>query len=411
MLGRISLLLLLLLPSQGLNTGPWQFPSFSLTSSPTDLVMTPGKTVMLPCTTHSSSQPDIRWKKDGLLLDLPSHGRRLFHNGSLLLESRGGDEAGLYQCVATMQGVGTLLSTSARVTTAGPPKFLVQPASLTVFQTQTAVFQCSTDQLRQQVLWYKKRSPLQLDHRMLVLPSGALEITNVNIGDRASYYCVVSGTSSVTADLKLQALPESAAPEAPSFLVTPFSQAVILGEEVTLECAANGVPQPSISWLKDGRELELDLLNSRFVRKGLGSLTIRSVEPSDEGGYQCRAENSEDSLDTGVELAVLVAPALTKSPVSHIAYEKDDILFECAVAGRPEPNVLWFKNGDLIIQSEYFQMVRGTSLKILGLVSSDAGIYQCISSNQAGSVQASAQLRVESKGNFSPSQRGDSNQG
>ena len=43
-------------------------------------------------------------------------------------------------------------------------------------------------------------------------------------------------------------------------------------------------------------------------------------------------------------------------------------------------------------------MVRGTSLKILGLVSSDAGIYQCIGRNQAGSVQASAQLRVESKG-------------
>ena len=45
-------------------------------------------------------------------------------------------------------------------------------------------------------------------------------------------------------------------------------------------------------------------------------------------------------------------------------------------------------------------MVRSSSLKILGLVSSDAGIYQCIGSNQAGSVQASAQLRVESKGEY-----------
>ena len=43
-------------------------------------------------------------------------------------------------------------------------------------------------------------------------------------------------------------------------------------------------------------------------------------------------------------------------------------------------------------------MVRGTSLKILGLVSSDSGIYQCIATNEAGSVQAAAQLRVQSKG-------------
>ena len=47
-----------------------------------------------------------------------------------------------------------------------------------------------------------------------------------------------------------------------------------------------------------------------------------------------------------------------------------------------------------------FQMVRGTSLKILGLVSSDAGIYQCIATNQAGAIQAAAQLQVRSKGNF-----------
>ena len=47
-------------------------------------------------------------------------------------------------------------------------------------------------------------------------------------------------------------------------------------------------------------------------------------------------------------------------------------------------------------------MVRGTSLKILGLVSSDSGIYQCIATNEAGSVQAAAQLRVQSKGEELP---------
>ena len=44
--------------------------------------------------------------------------------------------------------------------------------------------------------------------------------------------------------------------------------------------------------------------------------------------------------------------------------------------------------------------MRGTSLKILGLVSSDAGIYQCIATNTAGSVQAAAQLQVRTKGNY-----------
>ena len=43
-------------------------------------------------------------------------------------------------------------------------------------------------------------------------------------------------------------------------------------------------------------------------------------------------------------------------------------------------------------------MVRGTDLKILGLVGSDAGVYQCLATSPAGSIQAAAQLIVKSKG-------------
>ena len=246
----------------------------------------------------------------------------------------------------------------------------------------------------------KNDRPLNLDHRMTVLPSGSLEITNVNYPDRGRYICMsaADGLVSRAADLNLKALIANAEPEAPEFLTEPGSESVVAGDDVTLECSANGLPQVSITWLKDGRELETELLDSRYVRTGSGSLTIRQVRLEDEGGYQCRAENTEDSVDSGVELSVTMAPALVKRPTNPLSYEKDDILFDCQVSGRPEPEVRWYKNGDLIIQSEYFQIVRGTSLKILGLVTSDAGVYQCIATNNLGSVQASAQLKVKSKG-------------
>ena len=241
---------------------------------------------------------------------------------------------------------------------------MLEPVSLTVYQTQTAVFQCSisssssTSSSSSSIKWLKNDRPLQLDHRMTVLPSGSLEITNVNYPDRGSYKCVSEedGLISSAADLNLKALIANADPEAPQFLSSPRSQSVRTGDDVTLECSANGLPQPTITWLKDGRELDLDLLDTRHVRTGSGSLTIRHVTAGDEGGYQCRAENTEDSVDSGLVLTVVSAPTLVKSPVSHVAYEKDDILFDCEVEGRPEPEVRWYKNGDLIIQSEYFQV-------------------------------------------------------
>ena len=42
--------------------------------------------------------------------------------------------------------------------------------------------------------------------------------------------------------------------------------------------------------------------------------------------------------------------------------------------------------------------MRGKNLKILGLVSSDGGVYQCLATNPAGSIQAAAILQVKSKG-------------
>jgi len=322
---------------------------------------------------------------------------RQLANGSLILSGRK-KHSGLYQCVVTLSSVGTILSRTAKVDVTGVPVFTVEPSSLSVFLEQTAVFSCSTNSPHTSISWLKNDSPLQLDHRMRLLPSGHLEISKVNLGDRAKYQCRAGPALSRVADLRLNLdLTARDRPTSPTFVMSPTSRVVQQGKDITLGCAANGVPAPSISWLKDGREIELSLLDSRMTRSGTGSLNIRGVRLEDEGAYQCRAENNEDSVDAAATVTVLVPPYLVKKPVSRQAYEKDDILYECEVEGRPKPNVQWFKNGDLIIQSEYFQMVSGNNLKILGLVGSDAGVYQCIATSEAGSVQASAQLQVLSK--------------
>ena len=187
-------------------------------------------------------------------------------------------------------------------------------------------------------------------------------------------------------------------PTPPKFLATPENTKTWgRGTEVILDCAANGNPMPEITWLKDGATVDLSHLDSRFKRLGSGSLLIKDIRAGDAGTYQCRAENAEDSKDAAAILDVLVAPKFVKTPQDTVAVEKGDIELECEVEGSPVPTVQWYKNGDLIIESEYFQIVRGSSLKILGLVGLDAGVYQCMANNVAGNIQASAQLRVINK--------------
>lgn len=53
---------------------------------------------------------------------------------------------------------------------------------------------------------------------------------------------------------------------APVFIAQPLQQTAVEGSDVTLECAANGYPKPTILWLKDGVALDLTpSFDSRYI--------------------------------------------------------------------------------------------------------------------------------------------------
>ena len=72
--------------------------------------------------------------------------------------------------------------------------------------------------------------------------------------------------------------------------------------------------------------------------------------------FQCRAENTEDSIDAAAVVDVLVSPKFISRPEDTLALEKGDVTLDCSVYGRPQVTVQWYKNGDLIVESDYFQV-------------------------------------------------------
>lgn len=45
---------------------------------------------------------------------------------------------------------------------------------------------------------------------------------------------------------------------------------------------------------------------------------------------------------------------------------------ECYSSGRPPPILSWFKNGEMLVPSEYF-VIESNKLRILGVVKTDQG--------------------------------------
>lgn len=58
---------------------------------------------------------------------------------------------------------------------------------------------------------------------------------------------------------------------APVFIALPQTQIVIEGDSTTFDCAANGNPKPSITWLKNGEAIDLKLVSLHQISISFGS--------------------------------------------------------------------------------------------------------------------------------------------
>ena len=73
------------------------------------------------------------------------------------------------------------------------------------------------------------------------------------------------------------------------------------GERVTLMAGASGSPQPTITWVYMGREVEADCATELGED---GSLTLVCAEPKHAGTYHFTASNEAGSVEGSVTLIV-----------------------------------------------------------------------------------------------------------
>ena len=99
---------------------------------------------------------------------------------------------------------------------------------------------------------------------------------------------------------------------------------------------------------------------------------------------------------------ISVPPKFVQQPQNRIAHVNSDNHFQCDIVGSPRPEIIWMKDGMVIKPSDYFKIIDKKHLSILGLLSSDAGMYQCFGNNSIGNVQASVQLMVVEQSELSP---------
>ncbi|XP_060770508.1 neogenin isoform X5 [Neoarius graeffei] len=376
------------------------FTLLRFTVEPVDMLAVRGLPALLNCSVVSEYPVRVEWKKDGTFLNLAAdERRRILPSGSLFISTvehsvHNKPDEGIYQCVASIDNLGTIISRSARVTVPGLPHFSSQPESVFVQPGGNEVLICEVSlDLAPFTHWQRNGQAVETDTRLLKLPHTALVISNASQADAGVYRCIIEGLgpAKMSQDAQLELLSDSAV-ERMEVLMGPSAVSKPVGDTVLLPCVVKGFPLPVIRWTRNSQVI--DESDERFAVIGGGSLQIVNVTEDDAGTYSCQADNGNETIGTQAELNVQVPPRFLKKPSNMYAHEAMDIIFECDVVGSPAPTVKWVKNGDAVIPSDYFKIVNQHDLQVLGLVKSDEGFYQCVAENEVGNTQASAQLII-----------------
>ncbi|XP_049582108.1 roundabout homolog 1 isoform X4 [Syngnathus scovelli] len=281
-----------------------------------------------------------------------------------------------------------------------PPRIAEHPSDLIVSKGEPATLNCKAEgRPSPTVEWYKDGERVETDkddprsHRML-LPTGSLFFLRIVHGrrskpDEGSYVCVARNylgeAVSHNASLEVAILRDD-------FRQNPADVIVAAGEPAVLECQPpRGHPEPTISWKKDG--LNVDDRDERVTIRG-GKLMITNARKSDAGKYVCVGTNMVGERESEIaELTVLERPSFVRRPGSQVVLVDQSVEFRCEARGDPVPTVRWRKDDGELPKTRY-EIREDHTLKIRRLTSADVGSYTCVAENMVGKAEASASLTV-----------------
>nr|XP_054602440.1 obscurin-like protein 1 isoform X10 [Nothobranchius furzeri] len=333
----------------------------------------------------------------------------------------------------------------------GAPRFLAYPRPVIVQSGTEAVLKCQIGgDPRPAVIWEQNNEKIDPQGRYRVFEDGNvynLIISAVTIEDSGQYICKAKnsiGETYAAATLKVEGEAqemELREEKKPRFLIKPLSTRVGRGEDAAFSCKLWGSPRPEVVWEKDGRKLneifESTHFNVGYQDGGWFQLKIFKTRAPDGGVYTCKARNEFGEALAGAVLLVDAGPgheeegnrngytnghwkiqqgkprtgrqapnrlkdeSMTKSTKVKIfaVTEGKHAKFRCFVTGKPKPEIIWRKDGRLILSGRRYLLYEDRegyfTLKVLYCKQKDNGVYVCAASNTAGQTLSAVHLSVK----------------
>lgn len=362
-----------------------------------------GQDIRLECMAYGYPTPSYNWTRLSPTTQLP-RGYSIRNDGKVLIipKARIEDE-GEYVCRATSENES--LQKSVHVTVQASPTFTMPLQDQILGERELLIWECEAFGLPKVAYsWFRNGEELAqatlspLDYARYVIKDNKFMIDSVQRDrDQGMYQCRASnqhGTSFSSAQLRILDLRPKGDKDP-----MPLNIQAMVDQNVSIPCYIEAIPRPTISWKKEGQLFD-DRSRIKVAPNGL--LTISRVRISDQGNYECTAENKFGAITTKTWLIVKPAPIVVDLiPKREIVRYGDPVkIINCEVQSDYSIEIahVWLKNG-LQIDFEnpdnikYFKTDSG-QLIIKNVTYEDQANYTCQAKTHIGLVEKSGSLLV-----------------
>ncbi|XP_059193550.1 hemicentin-1 [Centropristis striata] len=348
--------------------------------------------VVLPCHVQGRPQPTVTWTKGGAKLGARGGSYRVLPTGVLEITAVVPSHAGRYTCSA--RNPAGVAHKHISLSVQEPPEIRPMAEEVQVVLHHGTILPCEVQGIpRPSITWQREGVPIAAGHRLAVLSNGALKFSRVTLGDAGTYQCLAKSEAGVAVGrTKLVLL-------VPPVLSVPrVEYTAVLGQPVSLECVADGQPQPEVTWHKERRPV-VDGTHIHIFANG--TLAIMTTQRSDAGLYTCTAKNLAGRASHDMRLVIQVPPMIPPAQTDLSVIQGFQALLPCAAQGSPEPKVTWEKNGAIVPNRPgKFTVLRSGELIIERAELGDAGVFTCVATNAAGSVRQDIRLSINMRPAF-----------
>jgi len=365
------------------------------------------------CVVRANPPANIDWLKESLIISTGD--QYVIESDGLLIKDVSKSNAGTFTCRARVPQTGELEERDIRLDVQEPPSWIIKPFDLRGSELNKVEFKCQAlGSPPPKYTWVDKEGidATEKEGWKLDETTGTLTAFQLERKDEGEYTCIAennAGRLEAAAYLKVIVRPR---------VQELINQTFPVGrEEARLTCLASGDPLPKIVWRKWSRNepfytggqpdddriiVEESTVHAPYYTEGesfwrKSTITITKVKRSDDGLYECQAENEGGKFYKSGHITVEFGPTFEDQLYDkEWSWDQRPIQLSCIATAIPNATVTWWFKGKEIGRStgdldKNFEIKghggRGTptsTLTVTPLRSDYYGFYKCKAENPHG---------------------------